>query len=151
MRFPKFFQNPLGIVAKFWSEEQDGFRMFFQLSDLNILWAEQLKESAEKKEFLSFFNPVWHDVGNWKARKMLIFRATKGQWAGQGVKITRLMSIFTSNKVWKFLKKKSADKIWFNKDKGIKMSSPMPNRVKERKPDLHPIYIRIRQHDTTKW
>ena len=43
----------------------------------NILWAELLKESAEKKEFLSFFG--------------------------------------------------------------------------ERKPDLHPIYIRIRQHDTTKW
>ena len=42
----------------------------------NILWAELLKESAEKKEFLSFF--------------------------------------------------------------------------RERKPDLHPIYIRIRQHDTTK-
>ena len=26
--------------------------------------------------------------------------------------------------------KKSADKIWSNKDKGIKMSSPVPNRVK---------------------
>ena len=38
---------------------------------------------------------------DWKARKMLIFRAIKGQ----GVKITRLISIFTSKRVWKFLEK----------------------------------------------
>ena len=37
------------------------------------------------------------------------------------------MSIFTSKNVWKLLKKKSADKI-----KGIKMSFPMPDRVKEK-------------------
>ena len=48
------------------------------------------------------------------------------------VKITRLMSIFTSKKVYNFWKKKSADKIWSKKDKGMKVSPPMPNRVKEK-------------------
>ena len=38
------------------------------------------------------------------------------------------MSIFISKKVWKFLKKKSADKIWSNKGKGIKMPLP-PSQI----------------------
>ena len=43
-----------------------------------------------------------------KARKMLILAlpwgiSYKTQWAWQGVKLTQLMSIFTSKKVWKFL------------------------------------------------
>ena len=40
------------------------------------------------------------------------------------------MLIFTSKKVLNFLKKKSADKIWSNKFKRIKMSCPVPDRVK---------------------
>ena len=35
----------------------------------------------------------------------------KTQWAGQGVKITWFMSIFTSKKVWKFLKKISGQNL----------------------------------------
>ena len=41
--------------------------------------------------------------------------------------ITQFISIFTYTRVWKF----SADKIWSNKDKRIKMPCPMPDRVKE--------------------
>ena len=48
----------------------------------------------------------------------------KTQLAGLNVKITRLMSILTSKKIWKNLKKKSADKIWSHKDKGIKNVPP---------------------------
>ena len=52
------------------------------------------------------------------------------------------MSIFTSKKDLKFLKrfeifeKNSADKIWSNKFKGIKMSFPMPERIKGAKASL---------------
>ena len=40
------------------------------------------------------------------------------------------MSIFTSQKVWNFFYKKSADKFWSKKDKEIKVSTPVQNRVK---------------------
>ena len=52
------------------------------------------------------FNPNWHEL--WKQEKWSslvlpssIFYNT--QWAWQGVKLSRLMSILTSKKVWKFL------------------------------------------------
>ena len=54
----------------------------------------------------------------------------KTQWAWQVVKLTRLMSMFTSKKVWKFLIKNSADKIWFKIEKEIKVLPLMPIRVK---------------------
>ena len=41
------------------------------------------------------------------------------------------MSIFASKNVWKFLIKRSADKIWSKKDKEIKVSPLMPIRGKE--------------------
>ena len=48
----------------------------------------------------------------------------KTQWALHSVKLTRLMSIFTSKKVFE---KKSADKIWSKKDKGIESALPRAN------------------------
>ena len=54
----------------------------------------------------------------------------KTQWAWQGVKLTQLMAIFTSKKVWKFLiqiqLKKSNRKI----TRGVKVPCLMPIRVK---------------------
>ena len=52
------------------------------------------------------FNPNWHEL--WKQEKCSSLGAPRGtfykaQWARQSVKLTRLMSIFTSKKVWKFL------------------------------------------------
>ena len=54
----------------------------------------------------SVFNPHWHEL--WKQEKFSTFAPPRGifyktQWAWQGVKLTWLMSIFTSQKVWKFL------------------------------------------------
>ena len=43
----------------------------------------------------------WHEL--WKQEKWPRGIFHKAQWAWQGVKLTRLMSIFTSKKVWKFL------------------------------------------------
>ena len=61
-------------------------------------------------------NPNWHEL--WKQQKWSslapprrIFHKT--QWAWQSVKITRLMSIFTSKKFYK----NSADKFWSKKDR----------------------------------
>ena len=63
---------------------------------------------------LTRFNPVWHNV--WKQEKCSSLEPPrdnfyKTQWAGQGVKITWFMSIFTSKKVWKFLKKISGQNL----------------------------------------
>ena len=58
---------------------------------------------------------------------MLIFRATKGQL------LLDLMSRAEcqNNSIdLEIFEKNSADKIWSNKDKGIKMSCPVPDRVK---------------------
>ena len=79
-------------------------------------------------------NPNWHEL--WKQGKCLslapprsIFYKTK--WAWYGVKLTlidvnvhilRSLDIFDEN---------SGDKIWSKKDKGIKVSPSVPNRVKE--------------------
>ena len=61
----------------------------------------------------SDINPVWHGIT--KQEKCSTLELPRGnfcktQWAGQGVKITQLISIFTSKKVWKFLKKNELTK-----------------------------------------
>ena len=53
----------------------------------------------------NILNPSWHEL--WKQEKCLSLEPPRGifykaQWAKQGVKLTRLMSIVTSKKVWKF-------------------------------------------------
>ena len=51
-------------------------------------------------------NPYWHEL--WKQEKCSSLAPSRGifyksRWVWQGLKLTRLMSIFTSKKVWKFL------------------------------------------------
>ena len=81
-----------------------------------------------------WLNPNWHEL--WKQEKCSTLAPPRGifyktQWAWQGVKLTRLMSIFTSKKVWKFLIKIQLPKIWFKKDKRWKVPCLMPIRVKQ--------------------
>ena len=56
----------------------------------------------------SFINPNWHEL--WEQEKCSSLApprdiSYKTQWVCQGVKLTRLMSICTSKKVWKFFVK----------------------------------------------
>ena len=46
-------------------------------------------------------NPLWHEL--WKQEKCSSLAPPRAQWTQQGVKLTRLMSIVTSKKVWNFL------------------------------------------------
>jgi hypothetical protein len=57
-------------------------------------------------ECIKRYVPILHDL--WKKEKCSSLASPRGmfhktQWAWQGVKLTQLMWIFTSNKVWKFL------------------------------------------------
>ena len=58
------------------------------------------------------FNPHWHELWSQEKYSLASPRGLfyKTQWAWQGVKLTRLMSIFTSKKVWKFLIKNQLTK-----------------------------------------
>ena len=77
-------------------------------------------------------NPNWHELREQeKCSSFAPPRSTfyKTQWAWQGVKLTRLMSIFTYHqKSLEIFEKNSADKIWSKKDKRIKVSPPVPNK-----------------------
>ena len=74
-------------------------------------------------------NPHWHDL--WKQEKCsprwILY---KTQWACQGVKLTWLMSIFISKKVWKFLIKIQLTKSDPKRTRVWKVPSLMPIRVK---------------------
>ena len=81
------------------------------------------------------FNPHWHEL--WKQEKCSFLAPPRGifyktQWAWQGVKLTRLMSIFTS----KIFDKNLPDKIWSKKDKEIKVSPLMSIRVNKEPAEL---------------
>ena len=71
-----------------WIENQGKLTIIFQPS----------RSRSVVKESL---NPNWL---SYKSKK-------KTQWAWQGVKLTWLMSIFTSKEVWKFLKKNQLPKL----------------------------------------
>ena len=78
-------------------------------------------------------NPHWHEL--WKQEKCSSlapprFTFYKTQWAWKGFKLTQLMSIFTSEKVWKVLIKNQLTKSDQKNDKEIKVSPLMPIRVK---------------------
>ena len=82
---------------------------------------------------ITSFNPNWHEL--LKQEKCSSFPPTRGivyktQWVWQSVKLTRLMSIFTSKKVWIFLKN-SAGKNLIQKGKWWKVPCLMPIRVKK--------------------
>ena len=78
-------------------------------------------------------NPVWHDM--WKQEKCSPLEPPRGnfyktQWAGQGVNcVIYTIDVNFNHKSLEIFEIKSADKIWSKKDKGIKVSPPVPNRV----------------------
>ena len=81
---------------------------------------------------LRCLNPNWHEL--WKQEKCsslapprCIFHKT--QWAWQDVKLTRLMSIFTSKKVWKFSIINQLTKFDPKKGQADKTISLMPVRI----------------------
>ena len=81
---------------------------------------------------LPLLNPDWHEL--WKQEKWSSSAPPSGmfyrpQWALQGVKLTGVMSIFTSKKVWKFLIKIQRTKSDPKKYRGWKVPSLMPIRV----------------------
>ena len=84
-----------------------------------------------KRRWKGTLNPNWHELR--KQKKMLIFSATKEQvlWAWQGVKLIRLMSIFTSKKVSKFLIQIQLTKFNPKITRGVKVPCHMPIRVNE--------------------
>ena len=64
-----------------------------------------------------------------ESKKMLIFRAPKGQllldsMSWPGCQNNQIDVNFYLQKSWEIFEKKSADKIWSKKDKGIKVSPP---------------------------
>ena len=75
----------------------------------------------------TFFNPVLHDVGRQEKCSPLEpprDKFCKAQWAGQVVKINPIDVNFHLQKSLEIFEKNSADKIWSNKDKKIKMPPP---------------------------
>ena len=78
------------------------------------------------------FNPYWHEL--WKQEKCSSLAPPRGisnktQLACQGVKLTQLMSIFTSKKVWTFLIKIQLTKCDPKRTRGRKVPSLVPIRV----------------------
>ena len=75
-------------------------------------------------------NPVWHGIT--KQEKYSILELPRGnfckpQWAGQNVKITQMISIFTSKKVWKFWKIYQLTKSDLTNSSRWKMPFPVPD------------------------
>ena len=84
-----------------------------------------------------YFNPNWHELRKPEKCSSLEpprSKFYKTQWAWQGVKLTRLMSIFTSKKVKKFLLQIQLTKLKSNPKitRGVKLPCLMPIRVKRR-------------------
>ena len=78
-------------------------------------------------------NPNWHELRKQEKCSSLApprSKFYKTQWAWQGVKLTRLMSIFTSKKVWKFLIQIQLTKSNPKITRGVKVPCLMPIRVK---------------------
>ena len=79
------------------------------------------------------FNPNWHELREQEKYSSLASPKStfyKTQWVCEGVKLTHLMSIFTSNKVWKLLIKIQLTKFDSKRTKGWKVPCLMPIRVK---------------------
>ena len=84
------------------------------------------KKDASAK--FQYFNPNWHELkkqGKCSSLAPPGIKFYKIQYAWQGVKLTKMMSIFTSKKVWKIHLKKTNPKI----KRGVKVPCLMPNRV----------------------
>ena len=93
----------------------------------------QISDSAQLKKIGFAFNPDWHELRKQEKCSSLApsrSKFYKTQWAWQGVKLTWLMSIFTSKKVWKFLIQIQLTKSNPKITRGVKVPCLMPIRVK---------------------
>ena len=86
----------------------------------------------EKFVNVMLFNPNWHEL--WKYEKCSYLALSRSKfykthWAWQGVKLSRLNSIFTSIVVLKFLIKIQLTKSNAKIKRGINPPCPMPIRV----------------------
>ena len=93
-----------GLEGKYSILFRSFFRFFFRLAAHCV----DLLVRIQINCFCLSINSVCHDV--WKQEKCSYLEPPRGnlyntQLAGQGLKITRFISIFNSKKVWKFLKK----------------------------------------------
>ena len=87
-----------------------------------------VRQESLKKDLISM---LW--IASLQYTDKCIFVHTIPQWAWLGVKLTRLMSIFTYKKVWNFFYKKSAEKSDPKKTRGWKVPCLMPIRVNDNK------------------
>ena len=81
----------------------------------------------------STLNPNWLELRRQEKCSSLAPTSSKfynTQWAWRGVKLTQLMSIFTSIKVWKYLIKIQLTKSNPKITRGVKVPCLMPIRVK---------------------
>ena len=79
-------------------------------------------------------NPNWHEIRKHEKCSSLApprSKFYKTQWAWHGVKLTRLMLIFTSKKVWKFLIQIQLTKSNPKITRGVKVPCLMPIRVND--------------------
>ena len=104
--------------------------IFYSFFQGRCIWRTSihLMQFQERKVWL--INPNWHKV--WKQEKYSSLVTPWAQWAWQGVKLTLLMSIFTSKKVLEIFGISSAVKILSEKTRGWKGPSHMPIRVTKR-------------------
>ena len=71
-----------------------------------LFWLGVLLNIVKKDPYFSSFNPNGHELIKQEKCSSLApprSKFDKTQWAWQGVKLSQLISIFTSNNVWKFL------------------------------------------------
>ena len=95
----------------------------WQLSAQSKSWVATQGSSMSLGSLLYIFYCNWHELRKQEKCSFLAHTRSKfykTQWAWQGVKLTQMISIFTSKKVWKFFIQIQADKIQSQNDKGGK-------------------------------
>ena len=96
---------------------------------LHVVEHEHLMLISCQRTYHLSFNPNWHELRKQEKRSSLMAPKSKfykTQWAWQGVKLTGLMSIFTSKKSWKIFDKNWGDKIQSQNSRGVKVSCLIP-------------------------
>jgi hypothetical protein len=89
------------------------------------------------------FNPNWHELRKQEKCSSLAPHRSKfykTQWAWQSVKLTRLMSIFTSKNIWKYLIQIELTKSNPKITRGVKVPCLMPIRVNSSQFSLLPTF-----------
>ena len=91
------------------------------------------KKFGKNKSKPYFINPNWHELRKQEKFSSLATPRSifyKTEWAWQGIKLTRLMSIFTSEKVLKLLIKNQLTKSHPKRTRAWKVPCLLPIRVK---------------------